>query len=62
MFDAQAEKQDEADNARMAELSRLQAEAGAATNDDEKKALEDKEAALRKELDAAKGQMSEEAK
>jgi len=46
----------------MAELARLQAEAGAATNDDDKKALEDKEASLRKELDEAKGQMSEDAK
>jgi len=62
LFDAQAEKIGDADKERMAELARLQAEAGAATNDDEKKALEEKEAALRKELDEAKGQMSEEAK
>lgn len=62
MFDAQAEKQNEHDATKMAELARLQAEAGAATNDDDKKALEEKEASLRKELDEAKGQMSEDAK
>jgi hypothetical protein len=62
LFEEQAAKQSEADKERMAELAKLQAEAGSATNDEEKKALEEKEAALRKELDDAKNNLSEEAK
>lgn len=53
LFDAQAEKQSEADKERMAELAKIQAEVAGSTNAEEKKALEDREADLKKQLENA---------